>query len=213
MSYYSSINRHPFQWVSDMLKYEINSNKISSSIILSFSKYKYIPQSFSDQRVSFGLPLYQLNEMSLFNIISDLGEGEELAIHSIVSDIGREFHIPLIDFGNKDMSVIDSSPLKELSNHWGMTFQIYSSGRSYHAYGNRLLSTPDWIKFMGSLLLLNKPGVYKLIDDRWIGHRILAGYAALRWSNNSSHYKKIPSRVGFLNPNGLLLETTNHRLF
>lgn len=212
MTYFSNIDRHPFQWVSGMLKYEAGLNKISPSVILSFSKYRYIPQSFDDQRVSFGLPLYQLNKISLFDIISGLGEGEELAIHSLVSDMGRELHIPLIDFGNKDMSVIDSSPLKELSSHWGMAFQIYSSGRSYHAYGNRLLDNRDWIKFMGSLLLLNKPGVYKIIDDRWIGHRILAGYAALRWSNNSSHYKKIPSRVGYLSPNGLMLETKNNHL-
>ena len=50
----------------------------------------------------------------------------------------------------------------------------------------------EWIKFMGSLLLLNIPGKIKIVDSRWVGHRLLGGYASLRWSNNTRQYKRFP---------------------
>jgi hypothetical protein len=35
---------------------------------------------------------------------------------------------------------------------------------------------------MGRLLLLNLPEKPCLVDTRWVGHRLIGGYAALRWS-------------------------------
>lgn len=199
---YAHVNRHPLARVRELIDFNIRSGFISQHVSLNFSKYRYVPQSFSDYRVSFGLPFYQLNESVLFNIFSDLNEGEELAFHSEVRDFGNIYHIPLIDFGKIERGVIDSTPLRELSDHWNMAFYIYNSGRSYHAYGNRLISPHEWVQFMGSLLLLNRPSGFKLIDERWVGHRIMAGYSALRWSNNSSNYKKSPTFIGFLNIDG-----------
>lgn len=147
----------------------------------------------------------QLTKSSLFDILMDLGEGEELAINSPLIDFGREFHLPLIDFGGKENSLLEHS-FKDFANYWKMEFQIYSSGRSYHAYGNRLISGQEWIKFMASLLLLNLPGGAKIIDDRWVGHRILAGYSSLRWSKNSNHYKRFPTHIGSLNSKGFFDE-------
>ncbi|HBM2918152.1 hypothetical protein HVX57_00430 [Klebsiella michiganensis] len=204
--FHTYINRHPVVWVRDILNFYINSGFASQNISLSFSKYIYKPQSFSDKREIFTLPFHQFSEISLFNIISELRENEELAFHSYIQDFGNTYHLPLIDFGNVDRGIIDSEPLRELAQHWGLSFSIYNSGRSFHAYANKLLSLNDWIKFMGSLLLLNKPSGFKLIDERWVGHRIMANYAALRWSHNTAHYKKTPMYVGFLNSEGLFLE-------
>ncbi|MFJ5442445.1 hypothetical protein [Pectobacterium sp. CHL-2024] len=195
-------NRHPLSWVKGLINFYIGSGYVSQNTFLTLSVYSHIPQSFSDNRRLVSLPFSQLNEGHIFNIISSLQEGEELAFHSKIHDFGLEYHIPLIDFGNVDRGIIDQEPLRELSHKWGMNFNIYNSGRSFHAYGNKLINSNEWIQFMGSLLLLNIPSGFKLIDERWVGHRIMAGYSALRWSNNSSRYKKTPTYIGYFNQEG-----------
>lgn len=195
------INRHPILWVYDLLKSYYDWEVLTSDTILSFSRYRYYPQSFKDEREVFELPLYNLDKSSLFDMLMDLDDTQELSLNSNIQTLNSKLHLPLIDFGGKDSKLLEST-FKEFCTLWDMNFQIYSSGRSYHAYGNKLLSESDWIKFMGSLLLINIPGSSKIIDDRWIGHRILAGYSSLRWSKNTSHYKKYPTHIGILNSNG-----------
>lgn len=201
--FYTHIQKHPFSWVKNVIDFNIKGNYISPDVSLQFSKYKYTPQSFSDERSNLILPFNQFNEKRLYDIIEDMDENEELAFHSLIQEFGGSYHFPLIDFGKVDRGIIDANPLRELSDHWGMSFYVYSSGRSFHAYGNRLIKSSEWVAFMGSLLLLNKPSGFKLIDERWIGHRLMAGYGALRWSNNTSHYKKNPTFVGLLSSSGL----------
>ncbi len=205
-------NRHPLLWVGRILSFYIKSGLVSDSVSLTFSKYYYHPQTFEDSRKAFTLPSWQLNDNNMIDILSSLLIGEELAFHSQIFDFGVTYHLPLIDFGKVDRGIIDSSVLRDLAEHWNMSFNIYNSGRSYHAYGNRLLNHDDWLRFMGSLLLLNKPSGFKLIDERWVGHRIMAGYSALRWSCNTKQYKKIPTHIGYLDPNGLFIEPTSNVL-
>lgn len=201
------INRHPMFWVSNIIVNSINSGVINNGSLLSFSKYVYKQQAYEDQRYTFNVPYHQLSKDFLLDSLMDLEDDEELALNSPIFDpyFGNNFHIPLIDFGGKE-SVLLERAFKDFSNYWHMEFRIYNSGRSFHAYGDRLLSHQDWIKFMGSLLLLNLPGGIKIIDDRWVGHRILAGYSALRWSKNTSRYKKYPTHIGYLNANGFVDE-------
>ena len=74
-------------------------------------------------------------------------------------------------------------------------FDWYKSGRSYHGYGRSLLTHNDWIKQMGKLLLVNQIGVPPTVDPRWVGHRLIAGYASLRWTKNTPQYLDYPRRV------------------
>jgi len=196
------INRHPIMWVSNIINSYISAGILSEATSLSFSKYRYIPHSYIDNRINFSLSINQLNNEFLLNELIELNEGEELAFHSEIYSNGIKYHLPLIDFGGKDYRFIES-PTRAFSNYWEMDFSIFNSGRSYHAYGHKILTTQNWIKFMGSLLLINSPGSARIIDDRWIGHRLMAEYAALRWSKNSSQYKKFPTYFGHLNSNGL----------
>lgn len=209
MSNFNSIkvklNRHPIFFVEKMLKSCIDFGFLSPNANLTFSKYKYKPQSYEDERIVFNFPLQYLDKSSLFDMLIDLDDGEELALHSEIIDFNSTYHFPLIDFGGKDNKLFESTFIK-FCNYWNIEFQVYSSGRSYHGYGNRLLSKDEWIKFMGSLLLLNNPGSTKIIDDRWVGHRILAGYSSLRWSRNTAQYKKYPTHLGILNANGFFNE-------
>lgn len=193
------MGRHPFQWVALLLRNYINTNPVWASSNIELSRYHYIPQSFQDYRETIHLAISELNENIFLQMIMELPQDFELAINSRVITMGQVYHIPMIDFGYKGSSPLESQLLKEFSSYWRMNFNIYDSGRSYHAYGDRLLTTQEWYQFMGSLLLLNKPSGFKLIDERWVGHRIVGGYSALRWSKNTSHYKKFPTYCGYLN--------------
>ncbi|WP_312629502.1 hypothetical protein [Scandinavium sp.] len=195
------INRHPILWVCDLMNAYQRWNVLTLNAELTFSKYRYKPHSFEDDREIFKIPIRALDRSSLFDMLIDLEDGQELSLNSNIHDYNNEYYLPLIDFGGKDSKSLEYS-FREFCSYWNMEFQIYSSGRSYHAYGNRLLTYSEWIKFMGSLLLLNIPGSSKIIDDRWVGHRILAGYSSLRWSKNTSQYKKYPTHVGVLNSLG-----------
>ena len=187
------LNRHPIFWVRQVI------DTYSTSLIrLNLSRYRYEPQSFKDDRQEFSMSALDLNEINLLTELVNLDSDYELAFHSKLYLNSEILHFPMIDFGSKGAEPSASVMLKELCNYWGMGFNIFSSGRSYHAYGNKLLNHEQWLQFMGSLLLLNKPSGYKLIDERWVGHRIMGGYSALRWSKNTSHYKKFPTHCGFV---------------
>ena len=188
------LSRHPVTWVAQILAPWLNTNAQ-----IEMSRYQYVPQSFNDYRSTFLIPVFNLNENTLLEMLMTLDSEHELAMHSRVL-IGTEYyHVPMIDFGSKGTAPAASEAIKELCRYWNMTLSIYESGRSFHAYGDRLLTQEQWLQFMGSLLLLNKPSGYKLIDERWVGHRIMGGYSALRWSKNTSHYKRFPIHCGFVN--------------
>ena len=182
--------RHPIHYVQEIL------SSAPQDTTCFYSTYLYKPQSLTDIRKEYTLKIEDLNYAWLDFNLSMLKENRELAFHSKVTISGATYHIPMIDLGGRSREIANIPIIKELADSWKINFAIYSSGRSYHLYGNKLLTDSDWIKFMGSLLLLNLPGKSKLIDTRWIGHRLLAGYASLRWSNNTNQYKRYPIHIG-----------------
>lgn len=185
------ISKHPIAFLNQL--------EIPKHAVLTFSDYLYDKQSFSDIRSPFHFEKSSLNENWLINHVFSMDPRFELALHSSFEVDGEIFHIPMIDFTPKRSEQNSLSALRKLSEFWKTDFLIFFSGRSFHAYGVRPITNADWIKFMGSLLLLNVRGTTnKLIDTRWVGHRILAGYAALRWSKNTSHYKGFPTFQGYL---------------
>jgi len=195
------LSRHPILWICEILSLYQHWNCLSSSASINFSRYRYKPHSFKDERESFYISINELDKSSIFDLLVNLEDDQELALSSTIYDLGSEYHFPLIDFGGKDSKLLESTFI-DFCSYWDMEFQVYSSGRSFHAYGNKILTSSEWIKFMGSLLLLNIPGASKIIDDRWVGHRILAGYSSLRWSKNTSQYKKYPTYIGLINATG-----------
>ncbi|OZG74746.1 hypothetical protein BTA51_03590 [Hahella sp. CCB-MM4] len=163
---------------------------------LYYSIYSYIPQSISEIRFESTISLSNLTDHWLNNTLSTLENNRELSFHSKVTSEDVTYHIPMIDLGGRSDEIKNLPVLGDLCEYWNINFSVYSSGRSYHCYGDRLISETDWVKFMGSLLLLNIPGKNKIIDNRWVGHRLIGGYSALRWSNNTNHYKKYPILLG-----------------
>jgi len=123
--------------------------------------------------------------------LGDLKPGEEMALHSSVYVGGYPKHIPMIDFFSPNFQQC------VLGLVWAFgsieDYAFYHSGNSYHAYRKTLLSEEEWHKFMGKLILINKTS--QIVDTRWIGHRLVQGCGALRWSCNSGKHVKVPSFV------------------
>ena len=163
---------------------------------VSMSYYCYCPQTVADSRVILNLSSAQFLDLQhVENIIAETPPENELAMHSNVKlAAGDDQHLVMID-----MSTGAKAHLEKLRAYLGDEFfqQIswFTSGRSFHGYGDDLLGDSDWRKFMGLLLLANKPRIEPTVDPRWIGHRLLAGYSALRWTKNTSNYLAIPSRM------------------
>ena len=163
---------------------------------LSMSYYSYSPQTVSDLRSKWDLPSGQfLDSQQMESIIDDTPEGHELAMHSIVMfDNGECRHLVMVDMSTSAKAHLEKLRAY-LDDQFFQRLAWFKSGRSFHGYGEDFLLKEDWIKFMGLLLLANKPRVEPTVDPRWIGHRLLAGYSALRWTKNTAHYLAVPTRM------------------
>lgn len=165
-------------------------------VAIPLSYYTYVPQTVGETRSTWLLSVREfLDNERVESIMSNTPEGQELAVHSDFRLASEErVHLVMVDMATgakahleKLRSFLGDNPFQKIA--W------FSSGRSFHGYGEDLLIERDWIKFMGLLLLANRPRLEPTVDPRWIGHRLLAGYAALRWTRNTSHYLVPPSAI------------------
>lgn len=164
--------------------------------LLYFSYYDYVPQSLIDKRKTFSIPPSEfIDQSSIEAIIRGVPFGQELAFHSKISTAsGDQKHIPMID-----MSTGSAAQLAKLRPFLGdeiyQNFKWFRSGRSFHGYGDLLISERKWVTLMGSFLLANQKGLSPTVDPRWVGHRLIAGYSALRWTKNTSYYINLPIEI------------------
>jgi hypothetical protein len=167
--------------------------------IFSFSKYIYTPDSLFDERETLRVGGSEVTEVWLSEQLAGLSKYQELAFHSNVLVGGRVFHIPMIDFSLEKVEAgeIFDRLNKYLPKKILLNLAIYSSGRSFHAYSTTLLGPKEWIEFMGRILLVNPRSCTDVIDSRWVGHRLIGGFGALRWSNNSGSYLSLPTRISY----------------
>lgn len=182
---------HPIQFVYELI------SRGGEDQTFSFSKYFYRKNSVFDEREEFLVAASEINDGWLHAQLAELRPGWELAVNSKILDKrGRTKHFGMIDFtGMPKMQT-----LREATNNWLQSgawnnLTLYDSGRSLHGYYSVLMSAAEFRGFLGRLLLMNALDDEPLVDSRWIGHRLLGGYCALRWSNNSESYLKTPSRV------------------
>ncbi|MDP1594591.1 MAG: hypothetical protein Q8L80_10175 [Gallionella sp.] len=180
------MNKHPILVVQEIIK------KYGTDIKFEFSHYIYVPQTIDDQRIIFSVSAKDLTRIKLEELCNSTPPGTELALHSkVLLPDQTVMHIPMIDLATRATGiigrVIDVLPLElSASMIW------FESGRSFHGYGTVLISQDDWVKFMGRLLLVNLPQLPPVVDPRWIGHRLISGYSALRWTKNTGHYLQKP---------------------
>jgi hypothetical protein len=164
-------------------------------ISFEFSRYFYRPRSVEDERQIFQTPGFALTEAYVSQLMTSLPPGYELALNSrVYFGPNTYMHIPMIDCAARRVEEI-TKIYDLLPSELAKSFFWYNSGRSFHGYGIKLLQPSEWIEFMGRLLLVNTPGHQSVIDPRWVGHRLMASYSALRWSWNTSQYLHEPRFV------------------
>lgn len=169
--------------------------KYGNDIQFEFSHYIYVPKTINDQRNTFTVSAEELTPIKLNDMCNSAPQGTELALHSkVLFQDGAVMHIPMIDLATKAAGiigrVIDVLPQELLGSViW------FESGRSYHGYGKVLISKEHWVTLMGRLLLVNQHQLPPVVDPRWIGHRLIAGYSALRWTRNTDYYLQKPELV------------------
>lgn len=181
---------HPYWIFNEVAKSNVNISNFC------MSRYIYTPNTINDDRIALAIPRSQmLNENFIENILSNLLPEENVAIHSnIYMNNGETVHLPMVDMhtGSKaHLEKINSVLPHVLRNE----IKWYSSGRSFHGYGKTLINHDEWVKLMGRLLLCNQKSMTPTVDPRWIGHRLIAGYASLRWTKNGEHYLAMPAQL------------------
>ena len=127
--------------------------------------------------------------------LNDLNSGQELTINSTIRVDGQSFHIPMVDFQHPDPLVCIQNTKRVFGFNNDREFSFFDSGRSVHAYGSKLEPDDSWYALMGTILHLNPKTGIPVVDSRWVGHRLIAGYSSLRWSNNTGRYVKLPTRI------------------
>lgn len=170
-----------------------------NEVIAEFSYYKYIPQSILDDRV-----IVELRNPTAENIIELIEKSpadHELAFHSrykYTSGRGKTRFLPVIDFvcHANDVKKAAEYARKMLPHNLWRGLYFYDSGRSMHGYINSEITKSDFVDFMGRCLLMNMPNRKELVDSRWIGHRIMAGYGSLRVSHKTKQYLLEPRLLG-----------------
>lgn len=181
---------HPYWHLKSVVDREPNVKN------LTLSYYFYRKQSLIDERTLIHISRDMFLDFNYMEqLIFNCPLNQDLAIHSLVEcqdELNR--HIPMAD-----MSTGSKAHLKKLKAFFDeetfYEFVWFDSGRSFHGYGSRLVSHEQWIKYMGQLLLSNQKDLKPTVDPRWIGHRLIAGYSALRWTCNTDNYIHLPTRI------------------
>ncbi|MBI4995967.1 MAG: hypothetical protein HZC22_03530 [Rhodocyclales bacterium] len=148
----------------------------------------------TDERLRFTVSIDQVTPAWLTHQLLALEPAQELALESKVRVNGAVRHIPMLDFRGMTKGQL-TAIMEVFPSEYAEGLHVYFSGRSYHAYFATLLTPAQWIRFMGSALLCNTPSDPSVVDQRWVGHRLISGYSALRWSRNSPHYRSYPQRI------------------
>jgi hypothetical protein len=104
---------------------------------------------------------------------------------------GRPGHIPLLDFRCEPNDYFLRLLTVGLSRLAG-SGALLRSGRSFHFYGFRTMDQEEWRRFMAEALLLAP-----LTDVRYIAHRLLDGFAALRFTT-SPHKPTEPTVAAYV---------------
>lgn len=174
---------------------ELISKQLPAGAEFEFGLYQYIPKETRDYRyilrISGFNPLERIEDLFL----DALKTSSDLAIHSKIYAKDQLIgHIPMIDLVGTP-SEQDLINIRMVFREFGIAGgSVFGSGRSFHIYGSTLISPTLLSVFFGRLLLLNDIN-HEIIDSRWIGHRLMAGYGALRLTKNSTQYLSKPKFI------------------
>ncbi len=166
--------------------------------LVSLSSYRYVEGSLGDDRQVYTFGIADLSDR--FAALSDtIEKNQDVAFHSLVGRPGGSAdgarHIPMVDFKPPIIEEGWSRLVDVLAGYRCTDGALFFSGQSWHLYGLSTVDDKEWPALMGSLLLVNSREGRDLVDQRWVGHRLRAGYCSLRWTANQAKYKRLPCLV------------------
>lgn len=141
----------------------------------------------------------ELSPAFLLELQETLSPSAELAVNSLIKSKGNAYHLALIDFQYQELDDYFSQTIADFKKQYPALLYLFRSGRSFHGYQDMVLTESAWRSYLGSLLLLNRPGHREeLVDSRWVGHALMQGFAALRLTNNTRSYLQLPALIKIL---------------
>jgi hypothetical protein len=177
-------NRHPIALIKHYAKI------LHREAECEFAHYLYEKQSTVDKRTIVRCKINEAEDFFLNDSLMSISKNYDIALQSRVYIKNDIYHIPMCDFTgdiNDEKMLIVFDSLKPLDI---CDVVVYFSGNSYHGYGLTLIKDSDYYNYLGRLLLCNLPRKSKIIDDRWVGHRLISGYLSLRLTYNQQKYRK-----------------------
>lgn len=176
-----------------------------TNLIFTYSRYEIAPpglQAVAPRSPVLRVPAGDVTVNWIADRFAELGPRQEMAWHSRVECRGIDFHIPMIDFvGRPDrLELCHVSRTLSMEMSLGNNLVLFDTGRSFHGYFPELIPEQAWPKYLGQLLILNEHDRSPIIDTRWVGHALMRGFAALRWSHNTDRYEAMPTLSSVLNP-------------
>ena len=153
-------------------------NLQEESVILSLVSVERLQRHSPTREGIFWLKREEITVGRLDAIAKSLVGERVLAVASKakVSNFRKTFHIPMMDF-NCEASPENLDKIQEFLEGISQEGVVLASGRSYHFYGIKLMTKDESSVFFGKCLLLSG-----YIDHRYIGHRLIDGFANLRIS-------------------------------
>ena len=123
----------------------------------------------------------------------------EIAIDSrcVLNDGTTMRHLPMLDWRGRNPP--STAKLRELALAVGAEeFALFDSGRSFHIYFKALLDESQFKKFLTQAVLIENRDSTSGVDYRWVAHRLMDGFATLRWSAVTRRHRREPrlARVG-----------------
>jgi len=196
------ILEHPFLIIEQIVACR------GTELVFTYSRYQVAQpglQAAAPRSPIVRVPGRDLTAAWLADRFAELGAAEEMAWHSRVECRGITYHIPMIDFVNRPTRSVLCELGRALVTEVGLDghFVFFDTGQSFHGYLPDLISEDTWLRYLGRLLLLNEHDGPPVIDTRWVGHALMRGFAALRWSHNTNRYLAPPRLVSACEPSGL----------
>lgn len=174
-----------------------------ADLIFTYSRYRVAPpglQAAAPRTAAFRVAAHDVTPEWLAERFTELGPDQEMAWHSRVECNGAIFHMPMIDFIGRPTlpEVFHLSRL--LVGEMGLSghLVLFETGHSFHGYFPDLIPEHAWPQYLGQLLLFNDADHPPIIDTRWIGHALVRGFTALRWSNNTNRYGSMPRLISMV---------------
>jgi hypothetical protein len=154
--------------------------------------YTYVPQTNTDpNRIIIKTPPEKLSD-TYHKMQQTLRNDEDIAFQSRIHTQRGVFQTLLVDFATSKLKYAQETAMQITSFSKTPYALLVFSGRSFHLYAFSFYMKTQWIQHMGQCLLLNKKNEEKIVDDRWIGYRLIQGYGSLRLTCNNKNYLTEP---------------------